>query len=158
MIGFGWSNKNFSSLDQDPSTLIGNILFGTPLEKEKSSWAIYYNFDQYLYSDPNDPSQGIGIFGRFGISDGKANALHQFYSFGVGGRGIIRGREKDQWGIGYYYLKLSGQFTGDIVQPLGDHDQGGELFYNIAVTPWLHLTPDLQIISRQGKTPTLRSS
>jgi hypothetical protein len=31
---------------------------------------------------PGDSSQGIGIFGRFGISDGKANALHQFYSFG----------------------------------------------------------------------------
>jgi porin len=100
LIGFGWGNKNFNSLDQDPRTLLGNILFGSLLEKEKSSWAIYDNFDQYLYSPANDPSQGIGIFGRFGISDGKANALHQFYSFGVGGKGMIPGREKDQWGIG----------------------------------------------------------
>ena len=98
LLGFGWSNKTFSSLEQDPRTIIGNILFGTPLKKENGSWVVYYNFDQYLYTTPTDSSQGIGIFGRFGISDGKANPFHQFYSFGFGGKGMIPGREKDQWG------------------------------------------------------------
>ena len=120
--------------------------------KEKGSWAIYYNFDQYLYSPANDPSQGFGIFGRLRISDGKANALHQFYSLGFGGKGMIPGREKDQWGIGYYYLKLSDDPPHILRNRLGlDHDQGGEIFYNIAVAPWLHLTPDLQIISPARK-------
>ena len=50
LLGFGWSNKTFSSLEQDPRTIIGNILFGTPLKKENGSWVVYYNFDQYLYS------------------------------------------------------------------------------------------------------------
>ena len=27
-----------------------------------------------------------------------------------------------------------------------DDSQGGEVFYNIEVTPWLHVTPDFQII------------
>ena len=31
-------------------------------------------------------------------------------------------------------------------------EQGVELYYNIAVTPWLHVTPDLQIISPAGKS------
>ncbi len=29
--------------------------------------------------------------------------------------------------------------------------QGVEMFYNIAVTPWLHFTPDLQIIMPSRK-------
>ena len=96
LVGFSWSNKNFSSLEQDPRTVIGNILFGTPLQREDGSWVFYYNFDQYLYMKPGDSSQGVGIFGRFGISDGKANIFHQFYSFGLGGKGMIPGRGKDQ--------------------------------------------------------------
>jgi porin len=152
LAGFSWSNKNFNSLEQDPRTVLGNILVGTPLETEDGSWVFYYNFDQYLYMKPGDSSQGIGIFGRFGISDGKANALHQFYSFGFGGKGMIPGREKDQWGIGYYYLKFSDDLRRVLRNRLGlDHEQGGEIYYNFAVTPWLHVTPDLQIIEPARK-------
>jgi hypothetical protein len=39
-----------------------------------------YNFDQYFYEDTKDASLGIGTFGRFGISDGKAYRVAQFYS------------------------------------------------------------------------------
>ena len=35
-----------------------------------------------------------------------------------------------------------------------DHEQGVELFYNIAVTPWLHVTPDLQFVdAARNKSP-----
>jgi porin len=37
-----------------------------------------------------------------------------------------------------------------------DHEQGVELFYNIAITPWLHVTPDLQFIDAgRNKAPIL---
>jgi porin len=147
LLGYSWSNKTFNSLEQDPRTIIGNILFGTPLNKEEGSWVFYYNFDQYLYHEPGDSAQGFGIFGRFGISDGRANPFHQFYSFGFGGKGLVPGREKDQWGIGYYYLKMSDNLPRILRNRLGlDHGQGGELYYNIEVARWLHITPDLQII------------
>jgi porin len=29
-------------------------------------------------------------------------------------------------------------------------EQGVELFYNIEVTPWFHLTPDVQVIAHPG--------
>ncbi len=34
--------------------------------------------------------------------------MAQFYSFGLGGKGVIPGRDQDRFGIGYYYLKISG--------------------------------------------------
>jgi len=161
LIGFAWSNADFTSLSQDPRTLISSALLGTSLKKESGSWAFYYNFDQYLYQKQEDASQGFGIFGRFGISDGKANPIDQFYSFGFGGKGMIPGRDHDRFGIGYYYLKISGDLR-EIFPPLLrtriglDHEQGVEMFYNIAVTPWLHVTPDLQIVdSARNKAPVL---
>ena len=40
-----------------------------------------------------------------------------------------------------------------------DHEQGAELFYNVAITPWLHLTPDLQIIdSARNKAPIISAN
>ena len=96
---------------------------------------------------PGEASQGFGIFGRLGISDGKANAFHRFYSFGFGGEGMLTGRERDQFGIGYYYLDISNKLPAIVRQRLlRGHDQGVELYYNFAVTPWLHVTPDLQIV------------
>jgi porin len=161
LIGFAWSNGDFTSLSQDPRMVIGNLFFGTSPKRESGSWAVMYNFDQYLYQKTSDPSQGFGIFGRFGISDGKANPIHQFYSFGFGGKGMIPTRDQDRFGIGYYYMKI-GDDLRDTFPPLLlnraglDHEQGVELFYNVAVTPWLHVTPDLQFIdSARNKAPLI---
>ncbi len=154
-----WSNKDFTSLGQDPRTLISNVLLGTSLKKESGSWAFLYNFDQYLYQDPRDPTQGVGLFGRFGISDGKANPIAQFYSIGFGGQGLIPTRPQDRYGVGYYYLKIAGDLRTTIpALPRGrvglDHEQGVELYYNIAITPWLHVTPDLQLVdAARNKAP-----
>jgi len=156
-----WSNKDFTSLSQDPRTLISNVLFGTSLKKESGSWAFMYNFDQYLCQEEQDSTQGFGIFGRFGISDGKANPIHQFYSFGFGGKGLIPTRDQDRFGMGYYYMKISDDlrdtFPPLLINRAGlDHEQGVELFYNIAVTLWLHVTPDLQFIdAARNKAPLI---
>ena len=50
-------------------------------------------------------------------------------------------------GIGYFYQGLSNDFknlTGRLL-PLRDM-QGGEVYYNAEITPWFHLTADLQVV------------
>jgi porin len=110
------------------------------------TWSLYYNFDQYLYTEPNDPNQGFGVFGRLGYG-GQPNIFETFYSLGLGGTGAIPTRDRDTWGIGYYFANLS-----DRINPVFglNSEQGVELFYNIEVTPWLHVTPDLQCIVNPG--------
>ena len=153
LFGVGWVSKPQTLLAQDPRTIIDNILLGTPLKTTKSTWSFYYNFDQYLYQDKQDPTRGVGIFFRAGVADPKTNAFQQFYSFGVGGKGIIPTRENDRFGIGYYYLKLSRDIPSSLRKRLSlDHEQGVELFYNFQVFPWLHISPDLQIIGPSRKT------
>ena len=62
------------------------------LEGKKGSWNVYYNFDQYLYEPKKGSGEGIGVFGRFGASDGNPNFMHFFYSLGIGGKGVIPNR------------------------------------------------------------------
>jgi len=53
---------------------------------------------------------------------------------------IIPERDNDTFGLGYYHANLSDDLPGI----LGAHsEQDIELYYNIEVTPWLHISPDL---------------
>lgn len=146
LFGFVGSNKDYRSVNQDPRILFP--VLGVAPSVEDNSWAFYYNFDQFLVTDPDDPTQGWGLFGRFGLSDGDANAVHRFYSAGVGGTGILPGRDRDRFGIGYYCLELTDKRLGLLTD---DYEHGFEIFYNIAVTPWFELTPDLQVIDGVGR-------
>ena len=66
LFGSTYSNRQFTSVDQNARFIIDN----RDLDGKKGSWNIYYNFDQYLYETKKGSGQGIGIFGRFGASDG----------------------------------------------------------------------------------------
>ncbi len=144
LIGAMYSAKNFSSLEQNARFIIEN---GT-IEKKDNTWCFYYNFDQYLYETKKGAGRGIGVFGRFGVSDGNPNPIHYFYSIGVGGKGVITGRPLDQFGLGYYYIGVSNpKFTGPLqTRSFLRDEQGFEAYYNFALTPWMKLTPDIQVI------------
>jgi porin len=54
----------------------------------------------------------------------------------------------DRWGIGYFKYFLSDDLIDglDLIGFGYGDEQGVELFYNWAVTPWFRLTADLQWI------------
>ena len=70
----------------------------------------------------------------------------------MGGSPIL-GREDNTIGIGYYQLGVSHL---PILTLHGfNAEDGVELYYNAALTPWFHLTPDIQILDpAQRNNPT----
>jgi porin len=79
-----------------------------------------------------------------GLQDANPNPLHWIVSCGIGGNSPLRGREADRFGIGWYYGVASPEL-GPFFNP--NNGTGMEMFYNMAVTRWFQLTPDLQIIN-----------
>ena len=60
---------------------------------------------------------------------------------------MIPCRSRDNWGVGYYYAAPSPDLKDSLAPILRIRDEHGwEIFYNFAVTPWLSLGADLQII------------
>jgi porin len=114
-----------------------------------------YTFDQYLYQSKANPQEGVGLFGQFGISDGNPNRLYCMAFMGVGGKGLIPGRSRDNWGAGYYYAGISPDLKDSLASVMTiDNEQGCEIFYNISVTPWLTMGADVQVIDPSLKDDT----
>jgi porin len=124
-----------------PRLVLEELEAGEEVETDADSWAVFWNGYQYLVGDEE---RGMGVFARAGLSDGSPNPVRAHAALGLGGVGLLPGREKDRWGAGMYYQKLA---DGVISQLDGlDDEIGGEVFYNVALTPWMHVTLDVQVI------------
>lgn len=171
-----WSNKERSSLTQDPSN-IARLLISEqfprladpgpalrriferffpdllvpvePLNKKSDTWAVFYSFDQYLWQPKGDPKRGIGVFFTFGAADGNPNPLKYTYNMGIGGNGVVPGRPNDNVGLGWARTDFSSEFVPFMRQRLDlglDHEDVIEMYYNASITPWFNATLNLQVI------------
>ncbi|WP_417387389.1 carbohydrate porin [Gimesia sp.] len=150
LFGASWSSRDYAALEQDPYFVLPTI----PIDRKTDSWSLYWNFDQYLFVNPDNPQQGWGVFGRAGIADADTNPIEWFLSLGVGGNSPIENREADTFGVGWYYSATSDRlnpFINRILGGVGD-GYGVEMFYNIEVTKWFHLTADMQVIRPARQT------
>jgi len=143
-VGFLYSSATRTALGTNPFLLLQLVLSGAPLPKKDSAWTVTYRFDQVLYADAEDPKRNWTLNSDLGLTDGDPNPIRWFANLSLVGNGLIRGRENDTIGIGYYHLGVS-NLPILTLHGFGAED-GVELFYNAAVTPWFHVTPDLQIL------------
>ncbi|HYB44764.1 MAG TPA: carbohydrate porin, partial [Candidatus Methylomirabilis sp.] len=158
-LTFTWSDMERLSLQQDPGNLArlladfrfprlenpGPVLLrilerffpellvpAKPLNEKPNTWAVLYNFDQYLWSPQGDPNRGIGIFFRFGVTDGNPNPFKYGYSAGIGGKGVVPGRREDTFGIGWFRVDFSSELVPFLRQALKlglGHEDVVELYY-----------------------------
>lgn len=138
-----WSSGKFNPLSGDDYVILPDV--GLVAQRQTGTWLISYVFDQYLVVREENPRQGWGVFGNLTLTDGDPNPIRWFMNIGVGGTSPLAGREKDSFGLAYYYLGTSDalQATLDRVFPIRN-EQGFELYYNVSVTDWFVLTADIQ--------------
>ena len=100
------------------------------------------------------------MFFNFGASDGNPNPIKYSYAAGIGGNGPISGRPYDNFGVAWSRTQFSDNFVPFLRQRLHlglDHEDAVEIFYNAAITQWLRMSLDLQIVDPALKK-TLNSS
>jgi porin len=175
-LGLSWNTSSASRLSRIPSTLrllllqnefprlanpgpvLANILArffpallvpALPPNRESSSWALSYSFDQYFWQPEGDPKHGIGLFFGFGASDGNPNPIQYSFITGIGGKGVVPGRPDDTFGLGVARTQFSSAFVPFLRQQLDlglQREDAIEMYYNVSVTQWLNFTADLQIV------------
>jgi porin len=123
--------------------------FPGSIDTKNSRYYFAYSCDQLLYQASDNPKEGFGLFGQVSVSDGNPSRLYFSALVGIGGTGmLIPGRSQDNWGIGYYYDGPSRELQDALEPVLKVRDeQGIEVFYNFALTPWFTVGADLQVIN-----------
>ena len=108
---------------------------------------VTYIAEQRIWADPRNERRYSKVAGYVGFSDRenspfKVTSAVSFEAFGVNDC-----RPNDRIGIAWFYSALNDDFQNafSTTTPIGDVF-GGEVYYNAAITPWFHLTLDLQVI------------
>jgi len=154
---FAWTSLD--PVAYDNPFLVPELILGLDLPEKSDNWIVNLNFDQYVFmpkkqsvpklrTAPFDTEpEGIGVFFRFAYTPEDRNAWNMFVSGGIGGRGVVPSRPNDRYGLGFYAMIESDDLKAQpILGGLLDTEWGMEIFYNIAITPWLQFTPDIQYI------------
>ncbi len=97
--------------------------------------------------------QGLGWFGRVSFLPQDRNFVGFYFDIGLVYTGLIPGRDDDVCGVALGYADLTDGAAQSISDD-GSRDVGYEAVleasYDVQVTKWLHVKPDLQYIIRPG--------
>lgn len=143
----GWSSKQYTSLDDVSVVGIPGQGLGLVAGQETGAWSLAYYYDQVVWADPCNEARKLQLFTGGSLSDGNPSFSRWNWFMSVEAFGMIHGREQDRAGVAYFYNDLSNDLR-QLVSPLValQEVQGVELYYNAALTPWFHLTGDLQVV------------
>ena len=113
---------------------------------KRDDLGVYFSGDQvvWLENDSGD-GQGLGVFTRCGWADDKVNEIRASWSCGAQYRGLLPGRDADVAGLGV----AQGRFSSG-AGFAASYERVVETYYNVEVTPWLHVSPSLQWIQNPG--------
>ena len=110
---------------------------------------LYLSFDQMVCKENSDPEdgQGAGAFFRYGYASKEKNDIQNFFSLGFQYQGLLDGRDDDVFGIGYAHGTMSDKASATYTD---DYEAVWEAYYNIAVSPWLNISPSVQYVQNPG--------
>lgn len=145
-------NGDFSKVNGDINLPPGGSL--TPSSNDET-WSISYDHWQYLWLEnekgrPVDAGngrqdlQGVGVFVRIQFADKDTHPNDYFITAGVSAKGLIPNRDNDTMGIAYNYNSIQRTRLGGILG-VDDSSSLWEAYYNIEISPAMHLTLDAQV-------------
>jgi len=145
----GYSTREQPSNDPHDFVLVPGQ--GIENNKEKNPWNIAaYLFQEFWRAEGNPDRKATFVLGgTVGPDNPQFSQYHLFSA--VEGYGLFEARSHDRMGVSGWYNWLSDDFK-DLVYPVKDLRDlwGVELYYNIELNKWLHLTPDLQFVMNEN--------
>lgn len=140
-----WMRPGESEIFKD--TLDGML----PSESRWNDVGFYFNMDQVLWkeNDKPDDTQGLAGFMRYSYAHGDVNRYSHFWSLGLVYQGLIPTRDNDLLALGFAQAVTSSQYR-DAIDALADCESVYEMYYEIEVTPWFKIAPDIQVITNPG--------
>jgi hypothetical protein len=151
MLFAGGSTREQASNDPHDHILIpGEGIVST---EQKNPWDIAAYIYQVFWQAKDDPNRKATLL--IGGTGGPDNPQFSNWNFftAVEAYGPMASRPGDRMGVSGWVNGFSDNFR-DLVSPVDairEYTWGVELYYNLAINKWMHLTPDLQILKNEYK-------
>jgi len=115
----------------------------------------YFLAEQTVFREKEDSAQGLTLFFRYGVANGEVNTLDYSYSMGLRYKGLLPGRNEDEFGILLTRGHAGAKFIQAAATPLATNETALEITYRAKVTRWLAIQPTVQRIANPGHDPAL---
>lgn len=141
-----YSTGQYSSLQPtayfDPNS---GLVINTP--QVQGSWSVFYSGSQAIWVDPANPKRMWGVFTNIGFADNGPSPISFAANVALYGNSPLANRPLDTFGVGYGITQYSSpvQNLAPVLLPI-NNDQVIEMFYNIGITQWFSIAPDLQVL------------
>lgn len=114
----------------------------------------YLSCDQMLVKENSDPEdgQGLGAFLRYGYASSRRNDITNFWSIGFQYQGLLEDRDDDVLGVGLAQGTFSDKASTTYTE---DYEGVVEAYYNIQVSPWLNISPNIQYVGNPNGDSTV---
>jgi porin len=128
------------------------------------NYGLYFIADQMLYRVPQPASvsviansakqttapsltdKGLGIFAYIGLAPRNSSVINFYVDGGLNYKGLIPTRDNDVLGVGFAYGHLNNNPQGNDGSSNPGYEMVFEATYQIMLTPWLSLQPDVQYV------------
>ena len=130
---------------------------GMPLRQDGND-GFYFLAEQRVFSEAEDPEQGLSVFARYGTAEDDFNQFKSYLGLGAVYTGPIPGRDEDQLGFAIASAENGSPYKRALAAEgsfAESRETSLELTYRAQVTPWLALQPNIQYVINPGTDPML---
>jgi Carbohydrate-selective porin len=164
---FAWQPLIARRLGLPGTIKVGGVFTSEPKvkfengEQEHGTYTVYATLQQKLWEEPGATHQGLSGFLAVTYAPGDLNTLEHFVDGGLLYTGLVPRRDRDVVGL----YALYGDFSEDLSrsrvergEPGIDHEAILELNYQLNVTPWFYVQPDVQGVLHPSGTGRVRDA
>jgi porin len=152
LLAAGGSTHDYNSLDPSEFLIIPGVGLVDP--ENGNPWDIAGYISQYLWQDPCNKARHIQFVTGGTIADDKVSFSNWNAFARIEGYGLGKSRPGDRVGFSGWYSGLNRNIkdiTAAVPGGLAARDNWGlELYYNREITPWFHLTGDMQVLQNSN--------
>lgn len=143
----------------DDQTVVDDA--GDPVRR-RGNWGWYWNFEQKVFNEGDDPEQGLSFFVQGGSGvPGDRSLITGYDGIGLTYTGLFGKRDKDTLGIAYAVAETSPTLRAvniDAGSPYLTRERVIEVGYQAKITEYWSVKPFFELIKNVGADPTKSES
>lgn len=167
-VGGWYHTEKFDDIRIDDTGLsLSDPLSSGVAKTHQGNWGLYLAAEQMVYREEPGSSQGLGLFGRLGMTPPNRNQVQYYLEGGAQYQGLIPGRNDDILGIACDYARMSSSTRGlaadaDVLNSttsaLPDYEMALQVTYQIPIRAGWTVQPSAWFIRHPGGSSATHDS